>query len=350
MGFLTPTGGGLPEPLSAAGSNPNAYFASSDSSSYQYIFKESSVSSRPNFNPVNFISNRGIKTSGSCHTYPVHDNVNGSSDKFTVQKNGKPYSPLFESIGPKSTTYYNQVDMTCGPRCKEVCAFESNGKEAFYHECNITVSSVSNVAYPSQNISDANAMMAAGSIGLQGYQQYSQSQPMSQYQQFPAESTFGHFLGDGTQMASLMSRYAIGVFATADKIMAPIQAPVSGLQPLQGVHLTVQKPAPLWAIFICIVLSHLVLFILGAMLSNRVPVVDDSYLSIALLLRPITNKIANQGLLLGGENGFPAMEDMLVAYGKSQREMKEDSVMGLEISEEASLERNSRAWEGLYDS
>jgi hypothetical protein len=65
--------------------------------------------------------------------------------------------------------------------------------------------------------------MAAGAIGLQGYQQYSNSRPMSQYQRFPAESTYGHFVGDGAQMVSLMSQFAIGVFVTADKIMKPFR-------------------------------------------------------------------------------------------------------------------------------
>jgi hypothetical protein len=337
----------LPTPLAAAGSLP-AYFEGPDY--FQYFFMESSANSDSNSNPINFYSNRSIKTSGTCFTYPVLDNVNGSSQSFTVQKDGGPYSPIFESIGPNSTTYYTELDMTCGDRCKEICAYENNGKSAFYYECNITVSDVSNVTYASQNVSDTNALIAGGAIGLQGYQQYSGSQPMSQYQQFPAQSTYGSFVGDGATMASLMSQFAIGVFVTADKIMQPIQTPLTGLLPLQGVQLSVDKPAGMWAIFISIVVSHLVLFILGSLLANRVIIVDDSYLAVALLLRPVTENIANQGFLLGGEKSFPAMEEMDVVYGKSRREKERDGVMGLEISESADLERRPGAWEGVYDS
>jgi len=349
MGNLTAdTKISLPTPLSAASSNPCPYFATPDY--FQYFFMESSVNSDSNSNPINFYSNRSIKTTGSCITYPVHDNVNGSTESFTVEKDGKLYTLDFESIGPNSTTYYTQQNMECGPRCKELCAYENNGVAAFYYECNVTVSTVSNVSYPSQNVSDENAVMAAGAIGLQGYQQYSNSQPMSQYQQFPAESTYGHFVGDGAQMASLMSQFAVGVFAIADEIMQPIQHPVTGLLPLQGVHLSVDKPARMWAIFISIVASHFVLFVLGSLLANRVIVIDDSYLAIALLLRPVTEKMTDQGFLVGGEGGFPAMERMDIVYGKSMREKERDGVMGLEISENANCVRNPRAWEGVYDS
>jgi hypothetical protein len=337
MGYLA---GGLPTPLAAAGSNPSAYFSGPDY--FQYFFMESSANSDSNSNPIKFYSNRSIKTWGSCFTYPVLDNVNGTSQKFTVEKDGRSYSPDFESIGPNSTTYYTQLDMTCGDRCKEICAYENNGAAAFYYECNITVSTVSNVTYPSQNVSVANALMAAGAIGLQGYQQYSGSQPTSQYQQFPAQSTYGTFVGDGADMASLMSQFAIGVFVTADTIMQPIETPVTGLLPLQGVQLSVDNLVGMWAIFISIVVSHLVLFIGGSLLAN--------YLAVALLLRPVTEKMANQGFLLGGEKSFPAMEKMDVVYGKSRREKEREGVMGLEISESADLERHPRAWEGIYDS
>ena len=273
------------------------------------------------------------------------------TQSFTVDIDGKLVSPDFDFIGPNSTTYYTQLDMKCGSRCKNLCAYENNGVAAFYYECNVNVSTVSNVSYPSQNVSDENAVMAAGAIGLQGYQQYSNSKPTSQYQRFPADSTYGQFVGDGAQMASLMSQFAIGVFAIADEIMLPIEHPgVTGLLPLQGVHLSVDKPARMWAIFISIVASHFVLFVLGSLLANRVIVIDDSYLAIALLLRPVTEKMANQGFLVGGEGGLPAMERMDIVYGKSMREKERDGVMGLEISEDANRVRNPRDWEGVYDS
>jgi hypothetical protein len=346
MGNITDTETSFPiAPLSAFASSPYAYWAAPGY--FQYVFMESSAKSD---NPVAFYSNRTIKTSGSCITYPVHDNVDGSSQSFTVEKNGTSFSPDFQSIGPNSTTYYTQLNMTCGPRCKEICAYENNGITAFYYECQISVSPVSNVWNSSQNVSDGNAIMAAGAIGLQGYQQYSNSQPTSQYQQFPGESTYGHFVGDGAQMASLMSQFAIGVFVTADQIMNPIQPPVLGPIPLQGVQLSIDKPGRMWAIFISIVVSHFVLFILGLLLASRVIVVDDSYLAVALVLRPITEKMENQGFLLGGERNFPGMDSMDVVYGKMKKKKERDGVMGLEISESADCERDPRAWEGFYDS
>jgi hypothetical protein len=320
-----------PMPLSAAGSNSFAYLATPEY--FQYFFMESSANSDPNSNNISFYSNRSIKTTGACITYPVYDNVNGPLQSFTFEKDGETFDRDFQSIGPNSTTYYTQQNMECGPRCKELCAYENNGVAAFYHECNVTVSTVSNVSYPSQNVSDKNALMAVGAIGLQGYQQYSNSRPMSQYQQFPAESTYWHFVGDGARMASLMSQFAIGVFVTAAKIMNPIPAPVSGLLPLQGVCLSVEKPVVVLAILISIVVCHFVLFVLGSVVANTVVVVNDSYLAIALLLRPVTEKMANQGFLVWGERSFPAIENMDVVYRKSMREKERDGIMVLEISE-----------------
>ncbi|KAE8444531.1 hypothetical protein EG329_014455 [Mollisiaceae sp. DMI_Dod_QoI] len=348
IGNLTDPKVQVPEPMSAHGSNPYAYFSVPEY--YQYFFMEASQPSGPNSNPIQFYSNRSIKTSGSCIQYPVTDNVNGSSQSFSVTKNGQNYSPIFESIGPNSTTYYTQTNMECGPRCKEICAYENNGKQAFYYECNITVSNVSNVTYSSQNVSDTNALQAAGAIGLQGYQQYQNAQPLSQYQQFPAQSTYGHFVGSGPQMASLMSQFAIGVFVTADKIMEPIQNSVSGSMPLQGVQLQIVQQIGMWAILISIVVSHLVLFILGSLLANRVVVVDGSYLAIAVLLRPVTEKLKDRGFLLGGEKNLMGLEDLEVLYGHSVREYEKDDIMGLEVSDKAICERNPRAWEGIYDS
>ena len=338
----------LPTPLSAAGSNPFPYFATPDY--FQYFFMEYSANSDSNSNPINFYSNRSIKTTSSCNKYPVYDNVNGSAQSFTVVIDGKPFSPDFESIGPNSTTYYTQQNMKCGPRCKQLCAYENNGVSAFYYECNVTVSTVSNVSYPSQNVSDENARRAAGAIGLQGYQQYWNSTAMSQFQRFPNESTYGHFVGDEAQMASLMRQFAIGVFVIADDIMPLINQSVTGLLPLQGVQLSVDKPGRMWAIFITIVASHFVFFIVGSLLANRAIVIDDSYLAIALLLRPVTEKMANQGFLVGGEGVSLAMETMDVVYGQSLREKERDGVMGLEISEDANRVRNPRAWEGVYGS
>jgi hypothetical protein len=335
-------------PLSAA---PSTYVYWDSPDYFQYVFMESSANSDSQSNPINFYSNRSITTYGSCDIYPVYDNLNGAPNGFTVIKNGQNYTPIFESIGPNSTTYYTQLGMDCGERCKSTCAYENNGKAAFYYECNVTVSTVSNVTYLSQNVSDENALMAAGAIGLQGYQAWSNKEPMSQYQQFPNESTYGQFVGDGPSMASLMSRYAIGVFVTADQIMAEINDPVQGFLPLQGVTLSIDKVWGMWAIFISVVVSHLILFIMGSVLANKVVVVDDSYLAIALLLRPVTERIKEKGFLLGGERAVPEIEDMDVLYGVTEeRREKDGGARGLEVSEQAERVGKPRAWEGWYDS
>jgi hypothetical protein len=82
--------------------------------------------------------------------------------------------------------------------------------------------------------------MAAGAIALQGYQTMNGS---SQYQRFPAQSTYSTFLhGNSDARAYNMRLFAIGVFATADQIISDIDTPVPGLLSDQGLKLSVDQP------------------------------------------------------------------------------------------------------------
>jgi len=327
------------------------YFAIPNSTYFQYVFQETDINSIMGY----FYSNRSITTTSNCTVYSVTDNLNGSSQSFEFEKDGLIHTQNFSSIAPNSTTFltdFNQGD--CGPRCANVCAYENNGNKGWYYECTITVSKVSNAVVPEHRVSDPNAKMAAAAIALQGYQAENQD---TQYQRFPAESCYGEFLdGDKDRMAFNMGQFAIGVFASADLALSNIDPDllnVTGLLPDQGLELTIDHPKGMWAIFGGIGGCHLVLFILAVWVANKVIVIDDDYLAIGLLLRPLVEEVKEKGGLLDVEQRERLLSGIEVMYGPKGSEKNltgGDGVRELEISEEAECERDNKGWEGYFDS
>jgi hypothetical protein len=326
-------------------SNPTDYWNAT--TYFQYVFTEYPGDSSSQIG--RFYSNRSITTRSICEVFTVIDNLDGSSPTFNYLEDGTTQTMQFQSLGPNSTTYYTSPNLPdCGPRCANVCAFENNGEAAFYYECNVTVSDVANTTLPEHIVPDTNAAMAAGAIALQGYQAQGN---LNQYQTFPSQFTYGSFQnGSSDGMAVLMRSFAIGVFVNADLVMPVIDSPVSELLPGQGVMLSMDNPGGMYAIFATIAAVHFLLFVLGAFFANRVIVVDDSYLAIAILLRPVINKMANRGYLLGGEKSLDMVKDLNVVYGHTIYEKGKGGVQRLEISEEAYPEKSTSAWEGYYDS
>ena len=317
---------------------------------FQYIFKEAAA---VNTGPSQswFYSNRSISVTSKCDVYPVIDNLNGSSQSFSFTNDGQVSTQEFSSIAPNSTTYLTSPDLyNCDPRCANVCGYENNGTAGFYYECEITIGNVTNALIPEHQVSDDNAKIAAGAIALQGYQTMNGN---SQFQRFPAQSTYGRFLhGDSDTMAYNMRLFAIGVFATADQIISDIDTSalhVPGFFPNQGVKLNIDHPGNMWALFGCIGGAHLVLFLIGLWIANRVVVVEDSYLAIAMLLRPVVEGMKYKGCLLDKEERKKRVRGLEeVVYGPITEE--KGGVRGLEISAVAEREQHSRDWDGYYDS
>jgi hypothetical protein len=276
------------------------------------------------------------------------DNLNGSFQTFQYDLDGSIHTEYFQSVGPNSTTYFTSPDLgDCGPRCANVGAFENNGTSGFYYNCNVTVSEVHNATASviEQHVSDANAKIAAGAIALQGYQSEDAS---DQYQTFPAGSTYGTFLnGNSTQMAYVMRQFSIGVFITADQIMSDIYPSVSGFVPASGNVLSIDYNKSMWGIFLGLAGAHLILLIVGTWFANKVIVVKDEYLEIALLLRPVVDEYSDRGALLGEKEREDIGRGLSVVYGLTKGDR--NGVKGLEISGEAECKRAKEEWEGWYD-
>ena len=330
--------------LSSFGDPDPTYFEAVDY--FQYVFQE--IAADDNSNVGYFYSNRSIVTTSSCNVHTVIDNLDGSSQTFQYDLDGSVHTEYFQSIGPNSTTYFTSPDLgDCGPRCANVCAFENNGTAGFYYQCNVTVSDVHNASASvvEHNVSDTNAKIAAGAIALQGYQSVNSS---NQYQTFPALSTYGTFhYGNSAQMAYRMRQFPIGVFVTADQMINNVDNPVSGFLPASGNALSIDHNAGMWAIFLGLAGGHLVLLIVGIWVANKVIVIEDEYLAIAMLLRPVVSEYYERGALLGREERESIGHGMNVVYGLIAGER--NGVKGLEISREAECKRAEEGWEGWFD-
>ena len=205
-------------------------------------------------------------------------------------------------------------------------------------------------------MSDANAKMAAGSIALQGYQATTE---VSQYQRYPAQSIYGNFLdGDNATMAFNMRSFAIGVFAAADqslKDIDPSKLPLEGLLPeyRHVQRLSIDHPNGMNAILWTIIGCHFVLFVVGTWIANKVVVIDDDFLGIALLLRPIVEEMKDKGALLDGKQRKELITGMNVIFGPRSGDksgFNQQSACKLEISTEAEYQARSDGWARYFDS
>ena len=264
--------------------------------------------------------------------YDVTQGANGDSQQIYFMKNGTIEVQDFLLIEPNSTTFYTSPGLgDCGPRCANVCAFENNGVEGFYYECEITVGNVVNATRPEHEVPDPVAKMAAGAIALQGYQAVN---AIAQYQRYPSGYEGGMWMnGDEEGMAAMMRQFAIGTLSAADLNNPNIDRIFLDLQPGQGVKLSLDHPDNIHAILITILAVQLALFVVGALVANRAVVIDDSYIAIARLLRPVVDKLGDAGGLLDGETICDALGDSKVVYGTSTRKAARGVVRHLEVSE-----------------
>ncbi|MCJ1377462.1 hypothetical protein MMC17_000557 [Xylographa soralifera] len=316
------------EPLTLYSDQNVAYWMAPDY--VQHVFLEWPVDSSSSTGT--FFTNRTILGNSTCAVYDVTQGANGDSQQIHFMKNGTIQVQDFLLIEPNSTTYYTSPELgTCGPRCANVCAFENTGVKGFYYECEVAVGNVANATRTEHEVPDQVAKMAAGAIALQGYQAVNVT---AQYQRYPAGYEGGIWMnGDQEGMAAMMRQFAIGTISAADLNNPNIDSVLLDVQPGQGVKLSLDHPENIHAILITVLSVQLLLFVIGALVANRVVVIDDSYIAIARLLRPLMDKVGDHGGLLDGEAICEALGDQKVVYGTSTRKTARGVVRHLEISE-----------------
>jgi hypothetical protein len=308
----------------------------------QYVFMDIPAAEESTMGQ--FYTNRSVTAESSCYS---------RTQKVVHEPNGT----LTIMDGPMradSTWYWtwSSEDGTasgCGDRCARVYALENNVTHAFSYSCNITVNHVVNTTRWHQQIPDNIARMAGQSIALTGTADNTKKEPFQQ-QEYDHDFSWGTFLGGRADfMAWRLRTYAIGSIVGADKINPYIQDPVPGFLPTQGVRLKLDHPEFIAAILGGIGGFHFLFFILAAYLANKVVVIDDSYLAIALLLRPVVDKIREHGSLMDSREIVRALGRPDVMYGVVERQGNNlvGRIRHLEISEVSG--KAVGGWRGWYD-
>lgn len=187
--------------------------------------------------------------------------------------------------------------------------------------------------------------MAAQSIAVTGFGGRMASSTDQSYTYFHDNFWGAYLAGDQFAMAWLLRIHAIGTIVGTDRYNDPVPDPMSCLIPNQGVRLNLDHPDFIEAILGGIGGFHFVFFIIAAWLANKVVVIDDSYLAIALLMRPVVDKL-NRGSLMNGKQICEALKYPEVSYGVVDKNTLMGKIRHLEISEMSG--KPSRGWKGSY--
>lgn len=262
---------------------------------WEYVFRDSAPTlgaSGPS--SLSIYTDQTANATGVCTTPPYRFE---SKDNTLVvitflDWNRTALFPSF-AAGSESITYLvtpilhpEEGKSICGPGCSNIKVLEPKSAPPvpgsfsadgpFYiYDCNITV--VSN----KQDLSPLQAAVAAQAIGLSGQVHIELRNTPKRYNQY-VPYQFGLTFGEpqnnsATGMASLLSRFAIGVIAAAAQTNPSIT--VQGGQPAQGVRIRFDSPSCFHIIFALTAGLQLLLVILAALIVYRIPIPKEIPLS-----------------------------------------------------------------------
>jgi hypothetical protein len=299
----------IPAPGMLWSTSPATFFQSDDGKTWTFVFIDSSPSD-PGYDgslggPSAVFTNRTINSTYSCSSFVVIEGGNGTVANLTVQKdsNGDSFNVSLPTVaGVDSTTYFTNPDASCGDGCSIIDAFEASSTTSYYYSCNITVGTVMNATLPQHKVGIQLREMASAGIALQGYGANANLPGCKQFQVYPSESIYGSpQSGYSDGIGSIISMFSIGVVSVAATYNSNTFN-VTGLQPQIGNQLTVDNWGLIYMIMGLIVGGQGVAFVLTAFLANRVVVKDESVLATARLLRPVLDRLGDEGTTMEGED------------------------------------------------
>lgn len=268
-------------------------------------------------------TNRSVIVTPQCEYYPIEENKYGDADTpFTILtnegvnvtidwlKDSMPgqniiVNPYWEGISPEY--------LYCGDRCSRLYIFEFPpwGGEGLFFNCTVEVSPVYNAVRPEHEMPDEVARIFAGSPGSQGWYDDSGRQ-MVRYNQASywgvtdrAGEEGEKYVGEG------LAWFVAGSIANYDQYGPMIAS--TGNQQWQGVRLIV-KWRELYITLGMILAINLIFGIFIVIKANAVFCKDDSFLSIARLLRPMLERLGDSGSHLKGWE-IADTYDKKVVYG-----------------------------------
>jgi hypothetical protein len=290
--------------------NDYFFYNDSDDGSWTFVFIDSSPSDPGYYagyivGPSTIFTDRTINSTNSCQSFAVIEGGNGTVANLIVQEdsNGDSFNVSLPTVaGVDSMTYFTNPDTSCGDGCSIIEAFEASSTTSYYYNCSITVGTVMNATLPQHDVGIQLREMASAGIALQGYGAGANHTGSKQFQVYPSESIYGSpQSGDPVGIGSTISMFAIGVVSVAAFYNTnPFMVP--GLEPQVGSQLTVEHWDWIWMVMGLIVGVQGAAFVLTAFLANRVVVKDESVFATARLLKPVLDRLGDEGTTMEGKD------------------------------------------------
>jgi hypothetical protein len=247
-------------------------------------------------NTLSVFTQRTINVTYECEAHEVTKNGNGSFDNIEVANIGQIY---VSQILPNSTTFFNNDNTRCpngNPRCSVIEVLETSTTQPWYYKCNMTLGVTQNDPNNLSFVSDTMAYYATTSIAGGGFVgSVNEADTVLQSAQlFPQSSPFGFpAAGDENSMGQAIGSFTLGAIAVAG-IYNPDQFYI-GQTPAEGQQLTIGHHLTFYGILALILIFQAIFIIIVAIWANKVKVGDDSHLAMAVLMRPIADRLDDIG-------------------------------------------------------
>ena len=333
---------------------------------YEYRF----YNRNPDHQFTNYlVSSRSVRASATCTQLETKGEYVSDPPSGPMYVEGKlpgsdewiKYSLPQVTVG--SLSWIGSVYEYCGPRCTNFTVFQDSDSEDIKHNslflCNSTLEPITSSGTSEfENLgkqdmqaiygTDEFARIASGSMAWTGYvlnDWYSRS--TRSYLRGSKWSPYRIISKD--EVEDLLSRYTIGAIAAFDDHGIRYTVVNQRTRPTQGQQLTVDWAWVLGLLGgILIVQGAALIFLLA--FANKSIVRDESFFSLAMLLRPVVNKIGREGMNMSGEEikNHPKLKWKRIRY--DYREGKDGEPNLVDIFFEGRDQKESRrSWAGgLY--
>ncbi|KAL8701834.1 MAG: hypothetical protein Q9201_004694 [Fulgogasparrea decipioides] len=274
--------------------NPAGFWNATDH--WEYFFLDSAPSlGAAGTNYLSIYSNRAVRSKGHCSTPPFRITVTDKLAEVRLLNENRNFrfpalALALESVYYLTSPILNNENITgrCGPGCNRVQVIEpaaglpidpitNKDQESgyYFYDCNITVTA------SAEDIPPVKAAVAAQAIALSGQVHPEFISTPQEYDQFVGHN-FGTPFGEAQNnsaigMASLISRFAMGVISAAAQTNPQVNVP--GRLPAQGTRLQFDSAMTFHLILSTLVVLQFVFVIVTAIVVNRIIFLEDIRLS-----------------------------------------------------------------------
>jgi hypothetical protein len=269
---------------------------------------------------------------------------------------------LLPQVTVGSLSWIGSVYEYCGPRCTNFTVFQDSDDDEIKHNslflCESTLSNITGGEKDFTDLTDQDkthiygndeyARIASGSMAWTGYtlnkwedrstRSYLRGSKWSPYEIITKE-----------KVEDLLSRFTIGAIAAFDDHGLRYDVQNQRTRPVQGQQLTIDWPWVLGLLGAICLIQFTALICLIAF-ANKSIIRDESFFSLAMLLRPVVNRIGREGMNMSGEEikSHPRLLWKNIRY--DYREGREGEPNHVDIFFEGKdMKETRRSWvSGLY--